>query len=975
MFRRLTRSAVATIAAAAACALGAISILSGQGVEAPRPAPAKPAAPAPASQPAAPAKPAPAARPAARPATPAAPAAPKVAFEKHVLPNGLQLILHVDRKLPIVHVNQWFHVGSKNELPRRSGFAHLFEHLMFQGSTHVPGEYFSLIEKMGANIREGGVNGTTNTDRTNYFATVPSANLETLLWVESDRLATLLDETDQKKLDNQRDVVKNERRQGFEDPPYGRAYEIITMNLAPVGHPYSWTVIGSMEDLSAATLDDVKGFFRRHYTPNNLSLVIAGDFDPAEAKRLVEKYFGGLPAGPALERPRRWIPQLEGERVVEVSDRVPAARSYVAFVAPEYFGADEAAMQIAARVLGDGLSSRLEKALIYDKPLASEVNVGFDPQEIRGDFVIDATAREGVALEDVESVITRELHLLARTGPTQAELDRARTKLEFQFISGLERIGGFGGKADLLNQYNTFLGDPGKFEADLGRYRALTVADVRNAAQRWLATPNRLIVRFRPEASGRAPESTLDRSKQPAMGTDRPFVAPTVQTAKLENGLEIYVVERDDLPKVAVSFATRAGAIADPAGAPGTAAMTMRTIDLGTKTRSALAIESALGDLGVTLDGGVQREISTVGFEVLTRNLGPAFAILADVVQRPTFPASEVEREKKRQIDMLAQQEKDPGAIAGRLRGILAFGADHPYGWPAQGFTRTIEALSRQQLADFHAARFRPGSSAITFVGQISLKDATALARQHFGAWTGGAAAAVSMPAPKPAPGGRLYIYDRQDAAQTVIMQFQTAPKRATPEYASLVMADAVWGGGGFGTRLNLNLREEKGYSYGVFSSLVLMREAGIWYASGPVQTDKTSESVAEFDKELKAITGGKPISEDEFASAKQTKVRGFAQTFESYTRVGDQIERLWALGLPMSELQGEYDVVAKATLPAAVAAAKLHARPERASMILVGDRAKIEGKVRDLKVGEIVVVDQEGRPVSGAAAGSSSVR
>jgi zinc protease len=974
MLRRLVPSAATTAAAVAACAFGAMSLLSAQGVEAPRPAPAQPApvrsAPAStATQPAPAAKPVSASRPAARPATaPAASAAPKVAFEKHVLPNGLQLILHVDRKLPIVHVNQWFHVGSKNEVPGRTGFAHLFEHLMFQGSTHVPGEYFSLIEKMGANIREGGVNGTTSGDRTNYFATVPSANLEALLWVESDRLATLLDQTDQKKLDNQRDVVKNERRQGIDDPPYGRAYELLVTNSAPAGHPYSWPGIGSMEDLSAASLDDVKAFFRRYYTPNNLSLVIAGDFDPAEAKRLVEKYFGGLAPGPALDRPRRWIPELEGERVVEVNDRVPAARTYVAYIAPEYFGADEAAMQIAARILGDGLSSRLEKALIYDKPLASEVNVGYDAQEIAGGFVVVATARDNVALPDLEQVITRELQVLARTGPTQAELDRARTKQEFQFISGLERIGGFGGKADLLNQYNTFLGDPGKFEADLGRYRALTVADVRNAAQRWLATPNRLIVRFHPEASGRSPATTLDRSKQPPFGADRAFAAPAVQTATLENGLQIHVVERDDLPKVAVSFATRAGAIADPAGAPGTAAMTLRTIDLGTKTRSALAIESALGDLGVTLDGGVQREISTVGFEVLTRNLGPAFAILADVVQRPTFPASEVEREKKRQIDGLLQGEKDPGSIAARLRGILAFGVDHPYGWPAQGFVRTIEPLTRQQLADFHAARFRPGSSTIIFVGQISLKDATALARQHFGAWTGGAAAAISLPAPKPAPAGRFYVHDRQDAAQTMIMQFLPAPKRAIADYTPLVMADAVWGGGGFGTRLNLNLREAKGYSYGVFSTLVLMREAGIWYAAGPVQTDKTSESVAEFDKELKAIAGEKAISEDEFASAKLTKVRGFAQTFESYSRVGDQIERLWALGLPMSELQGEYDEAAKATLPAAMAAAKLHARPDRASTILVGDRAKIEGKVRDLKVGDIVVVDAEGRPVSGGA-------
>src|SRR3954470_8243363 len=371
MIRRVIGGSRATFAAAA-CTAGAITLLSAQGVEAPRPATAKPAAPATSSQPPSPARPT--SRPAARSAAPAATAAPKVAFEKYVLPNGLQLILHVDRKLPIVHVNQWFHVGSKNELPRRTGFAHLFEHLMFQGSTHVPGEYFSLIEKMGANIREGGVNGTTNSDRTNYFATVPSANLETLLWVESDRLATLADETDQKKLDNQRDVVKNERRQSFDDPPYGRAYEILTTNTAPAGHPYSWTVIGSMEDLSAATLDDVKGFFRRYYTPNNLSIVIAGDFAPAEATRLVETYYGGLPAGPALDRPRRWLPVLDGERVIEVADRVPAARTYLVYITPEYFGADEAALQIASRILGDGLSSRLEKALIYDKPLASEVN-------------------------------------------------------------------------------------------------------------------------------------------------------------------------------------------------------------------------------------------------------------------------------------------------------------------------------------------------------------------------------------------------------------------------------------------------------------------------------------------------------------------------------------------------------------------------------------------------------------------------
>ena len=956
---RLLHRLAATVVLLAGLAVPAVA--SAQGVEAPRPRPA--------------AKPA--GRPASRTAPAAPAAAPKIAFEKHVLPNGLQLILHVDRKLPIVHVNQWFHVGSKNEKPGRTGFAHLFEHLMFQGSTNVKGEYLSIVEQAGANLFEGGVNGTTDSDRTNYFATVPSANLETLLWIESDRLATLLEQTDQKKLDNQRDVVKNERRQGVDDPPYGRAEEILTANVVPAGHPYSWPVIGSMEDLGAATLEDAKAFFRRYYTPNNLSLTIAGDFEPAEAKRLVEKYFGALEPGPALDRPRRWLPQIEGERLVVVSDRVPAARTYMAYVTPEYFAPDEAAVQMASRILGDGLSSRLQKALVYDKPLATEVAVSVDSREILGGLLIVATAREGVAPADLEKVITDELRKLARTGPTQAELERARIKHEFEFISGLEAIGGFGGKADQLNRYNTYLGDPGKFDADLQRYRALTVADVKNATARWLDTPNRVVVRFVPETSGRPPAETIDRSKQPPFGDDKPFTAPTVQTAKLENGLELFVVERPELPKVSVAFATRAGAIADPSGAAGTAAMVVRTIDMGTRTRSALAIENALGDLGTALQGGAQREFASIGFEVLARNVGPALVILADVVQHPTFPAAEVEREKRRQIDQLLQQEKDPGAIAGRLRGILAFGTDHPYGWPAQGFTRTVEAMNRQHLAEFHAARYKPASSALIFVGQMSLADATALARQHFGGWSGGAAPAVALPAPQSQAGGKIYVYDRQDAAQTVIMQFMRAPKRTIADHTALVMADAVWGGGGFGTRLNLNLREDKGFSYGVFSNLVLMREAGIWYAAGPVQTDKTAESVAEFDQELKALAGARPISEDEFTAAKRTKVRGFPQQFEAYARVAGEIQRLWSLGLPMSELQAEYDEVARVTLPAVLAAAKQHARTERASLILVGDRARIEAKVRELKVGEVIVVDAEGRPVGGGGAtpGGSSAR
>jgi zinc protease len=893
---------------------------------------------------------------------------PKLAYEKVVLPNGLQVILHVDRKLPIVHVNEWVHVGSKNEKPGRTGFAHLFEHMMFQGSKNSPGEYYVVAERAGANLREGGVNGTTNQDRTNFFATVPSANLETLLWLESDRLSTLLDVTTQEKLDNQRDVVKNERRQSLENVPYGRWIDLLGANLYPAGHPYSWPVIGSMDDLTAASLDDVKDFFRRYYAPNNLSLVIAGDFDPVEAKRLVEKYFGGIPPGPALDRPGRALATLTSERIVEVNDRVPTERVYMIWPSPEYFGDGESALEISARILADGLSARLNKALVYDRQLCTNITAFQNNGEIAGSFVIIADARPGTKLSEVEALITGEIAKLAQTGPTQVELDRAKTKQEFTFISGLEAIGGFGGKADVLNQYNTFLGDPGKVDQDLARYRTLTPEAVRAGVDRWLNTRNRLLIRFHPESSGRPAESTLDRSKQPPFGEDRAFHAPEVQTAKLENGLDVFVVERKDLPKVSVTLAVRAGSAADPVAKPGVAAMTMKTIDLGTPTKKALDIENAMGDLGTALNASTAREFATLDFEVLSRNLSPAFAMLADVAQHATFPESEFAREKTRQLDALAQASKNPNAIAARVRAMLAFGPEHPYGRPVQGLPRTIQSITREDLTAFYRDRWKPGGAAVVFVGNISLAEATTLTKQHLGGWSGGAPAEIVVPAPQSSTLGKIYLIDRQDSAQTVVTQFVVGPRRQTADFDSLALVDAVWGGGGFGTRLNLNLRENKGYTYGAFSTMILYQSAGLWFAGADVQTNKTKESVVEFDSELKALAGAKPISADEFAAAKVTRTRGYSQAFESYARVAGQVVDLWVQHLPVTELQRVYDGTVKSTLDQTLSAAKKYVQLDHAMLLLVGDRAKIEPGLRELNLGPIVVLDDEGRVQAGGA-------
>jgi zinc protease len=900
---------------------------------------------------------------AAAPASPAASAAPKIVYEKYTLPNGLQVILHVDRKLPIVHVNQWFHVGSKNERPGRTGFAHLFEHMMFQGSGNAKEDYFTYVETLGANLQEGGVNGTTNQDRTNYFATVPSSNLEALLWVESDRLATLTEAMTKEKLDNQRDVVKNERRQGLENTPYGRWYKIVLENLYPAGHPYSWPTIGSHEDLTAASLEDVTDFFKTYYTPNNLSLVIAGDFDPAEAKRLVEKYFGSIPPGPALDRPTLNMPTLTGEKIVEAADRVPQDRVYMVWPTPPGFSPGDADLDLTSLILADGLSSRLNKALVYDRPLCTAVQAFQNSSEIASWFAVIATARPGVSLDEIEKVVSEEIAKLAKTGPTPAELARAKTKQEFAFVTALEGIGGFGGKSDRLNQYNTLLGDPGKLEWDMARYRDATPASVKQVVARYLDTKNRLIVRFRVEKSGRATEVAVDRSKEPATGVDKPFVAPRVQTAKLPNGMDLFVVERPELPKVDVTFVTRAGAEADPAGKAGLAHLTVTQLDMGTPTRKALVIEDSLGDLGVALTGAAGRESARVSFETLKRNLDPAMAIVSDVIRNASYPASEFDREKKRHLDALAQQEKNANAVGARVRAVLAFGPEHPYGRPVQGLPSSIEKLTRDDLAKFHADFWKPGSSALVVSGDVTLAEATDLATKYFGSWSGGAAPAVTIPPPSPAPVGKVYVVDRQDAAQTYVTQFVPAPKRQTPDYYTLTLADTVFGGGGFGTRLNLNLREDKGYSYGVFSTLALYDDAGIWYSAGGVQTNKTKESVVEFDKELKGMTG-KPLSESEFADTKSRKTRGYAQQFETLGRINEQVADLWASGLPMAELQREYDDTVQATLAETNAAAAKYARPEKATIVLVGDYAKIGPGLKELTLGEVVLVDTEGKPV-----------
>jgi len=889
--------------------------------------------------------------------------APEIRFEKYCLTNGLQVILHQDSKLPVVHANLWYHVGSKNEREGRTGFAHLFEHMMFQGSKNANGEYITLIEKAGANLREGGVNGTTSFDRTNYFETVPSESLEYVLWLESDRMGYLTDVLTQEKLDNQRDVVKNERRQSYENVPYGRALQVIFENLFPKGHPYSWLVIGSEEDLTAASLDDVKEFFRTYYTPNNCSLVIAGDFEIEEVRRLVEKYFGSFEPGPSLDRPQLWNPRLDGEKRIQVSDRVPQERVYVIWPAPAYFQPGDAELDLASRILSQGKNSRLYKTLVYEKQIASDVSAFNYSLEICGVFGVVATARPGHSLDQIERIIVDEISHLAQNGPEEEELMREKAKQEFDFVSGMERLGGFGGKADLLNQYNTFLGSPDFFQRDYDRYQQCSAANIRDAVSRYLDSPNRLVVSFLPEKSDRPGINEIDRTSTPSLGVRRRFQTPTFSSNKLANGLSVIVTERHELSKVAVGLVLKTGGTADPATKPGVAWMAAEMLDEGTTSRSALQLHAELDRLGSSLHTSAGSEGSDVSLETLKKNLKPSLQLMADVVLHPSFPQEELERQRKLRLDSILQERNNPPAIAGKAFRSLLFGRQHPLGRETGGNEVSIKLMSRDDLERFYQLCWKPNNAALIFAGDISLDEANSLAKEFFGSWQSGQVPEITMPSLDPPPSTQIYLIDRKDAPQSQIRIGSVGPKRHVQDYYAIELMNAVLGGA-FTSRLNLNLREEKGYTYGAFCNFSYGRHIGFWVGRTGVQTKFTKESLLEFERELNGIQDENPITAAELESAKVNLTRGFAQRFETLVRLVEHVDEAFSHDLPLATISLYPDEIEKVTLEQAQAAARKYISASKAVVVVVGDLNKIEQGVRELKLGSVSVVDVDGRPM-----------
>jgi zinc protease len=902
---------------------------------------------------------------------------PELQYHKYALKNGLDVILLEDHRLPLVAVNIWYHVGPANERPGLTGFAHLFEHMMFEGSKYV-GEkvHFRYLEAAGASS----INGTTDFDRTNYFETLPSNQLELALWLESDRMGFLLDTLDERKLENQRDVVRNERRQSIESAPYGLVQEELFHQLFPPDHPYHASVIGSHSDIEAARLADVREFFRLYYAPNNASLAIVGDINPDETRELVEKYFGPLSAGKPAPHPSVTTPPVTSEKRVVMEDLVELPRVYMAWITDAVFSQPDAECDLMARILGGGKSSRLFKSLVYEKRIAQDIAAQQYSLALGSVFAIEATSKPGVQPRQLEDAIREELDRFQKDGPAPSELERARNSIEASIIRGLEYIGGPGGVADRLNQYNHFLGNPGYLSEDLQRYQKATVESLRALARSRLkreagvvvyGVPGKKTINDVPKSAratgdpiAEAP-SLLDqdwRSSPPKPGPAHAPDLPIPKRFKLRNGLNVFLVEQHSLPIVSANVIVLSGSDRNPPDHPGLASFTAEMLDEGTGKRSPLEIAANADQIGATLAAGSSTDLSYVAMRTLRKNMDPAFELVSDVLLNPAFAPAEIERIRNDRLTHILQQKDNPAVLAVKALFDTVYGATHPYGFLDVGTEESNQDITRDQIVQFYQAGYLAANSALVVAGDITESELNDLAEKYFAGWKGDEASPEILALGR-APSRRIVIVERPEAPQTVLRIGHVGSSRANPDYVALdVMNTAL--GGLFSSRINLNLREKHGYTYGASSAFVFRRGPGPFLVGTAVRTDVTASAIVEILREIERMRESE-VPPEELAIAKDSIARSLPGLFETTPESASSIGQLFVHNLPLGYYHDLPGLIERISAEDVQRVARMYLKPEETVIVAVGDRSRIEPELEKLNLGPIEIRDSSGRPMT----------
>jgi zinc protease len=882
-----------------------------------------------------------------------------IPFHKFTLSNGLTVIVHEDHKAPIVALNVWYHVGSKNEKPGKTGFAHLFEHLMFGGSEHLSGSYIEAMEHVGATD----LNGTTSEDRTNYFENVPVSALDFALFAESDRMGHFYNTISQETLDLQRGVVQNEKRQG-ENQPYAVADELITKATYPAHHPYSHTVIGSMEDLTAASLDDVKDWFKTYYGPSNAVLVIAGDVTLECAQAKVTKYFGDIPPGSPVSHKQAWTAKMTGEHRETVQDRVPLARIHKVWNVPEFGSADSDYLTLVSAVLSSGKSSRLYKRLVYDDQIATNAFAYIDQREVAGQFAIIATAKSGQDLAALERPIDEELSRFLKDGPTSEELDRAKTQFLANFIRGVERIGGFGGKSDILARSQTYLGSPDAYKQTLHRVQNATADDLKNAAAAWLndgvyalsVLPFRAL---KPQGEG------ADRSQAPSLERPPALKLPALQRDALSNGLKIVLAERHDIPVVNLWLEVDAGFAADQFSAPGAARLMSALLTSGTERRTALAISDEAQLLGANLGASSNLDFTTIFLSALKAKLDESLDLYADIILHPAFPEADFERQRSLQLAAIDNEKSTPVQMALRVLPPLLYGKGHAYSLPltGSGTEQSLSGMTRENMAQLHREWFHPGNATLVIVGDTTMAEIKPKLEALFSGWKPGDAPQKNIDYVAGPQAAEIYLIDKPGAQQSLIIAGTIAPPPNTSQEIAFETLNNILGGN-FSGRLNMTLREEKHWSYGARSVLYGARGQRAYFAYASVQTDKTTESVAEMNKEFREIVGTRPPSDPEIFRVKQQQILELPGSFETMNALGGAISDMLQFQLPDNYWETYAGKVERIRPAEIEEAARVLINPEKLVWVIVGDRSTIEQTLELPGVTNIHHIDADGRQV-----------
>lgn len=876
-----------------------------------------------------------------------------VKFEKYTLPNGMTVILHEDHTLPIVGINTWFHVGAKDEPAGRSGFAHLFEHLMFMGTERVPGNQFDIIMETGG----GANNASTSFDRTNYFSNGPSSLLPTLLWLDADRLEDLGRTMNQEKLDKQRDVVRNERRQSIENAPYGKAELAITEIMFPLGHPYHYEVIGRHEDLEAATVQDVKDFFGTFYVPNNASLVVSGDFKTAEIKPLVAKLFGTIAKG--AEPMHKTAPVQKLGRVVRAValDQVQLPKVAMCYHSPSQFAEGDAEMDLLGAVLSQGKSSRLYKRLVLEEKLASDVSAYQNSSLLQSVFRIDVIAADGADLDKIEQITDEEVGKVLKDGITSDELEQRKATIELAKLSSLQSPAAV---ADKLNEYEYFWGDPGGFKRDLDRYRNATPESVTNWARKVITQDSRLIMRVLPDQPDRG---ETPRDQRPKDFAPAAFAPPAPETFTLGQGTPVMLWHKPELPLVSVQFVFTPGGPLDTPDKAGEHTLAAQMMGEGAGPFTASQFADEVQSLGATFNAYAGAESGSVSMTVVKRNFDKAMDLARLALREPTMKPEDWERVQRLHIDDLKQADDNPMIVAGRVGQRVLFGDASPYAWPTDGTKETVAKLSLDDIKHAQAHLFAPGHLTVVVAGDVTKDDVAKAMSKLFDGWTGGDARHPTQAiAPAPANGMRVVLVDKPGAVQTVIRYVTPGPRAADDKRVSYDLLNTILGGS-FTSRLNANLREAHGYTYGAGSRFIMTPSTGYFIARSSVKADVTGKSLEEFTKEFDRIRKG-DISESEVTKARET-IR--TETIQSFEGVGGTVGTAAGLvvnGMPFDTLGA--DVEAMQHIGAGDLNAMAHAALplEQGVLVLMGDKGLIKKQLQGLGLPEPAEYDVEGNPV-----------